>query len=116
MAEDIQLIEGSSGYTVPIKVNKENGTPDDLTAYSTVRLVITPFDYSSNVYNRDQSNAEVDNSEFADGIVNWKPSVTFPVPAAGWYFLQISRVNSGPDALNPARTLFLHVTRSVPLV
>ena len=110
MASDLQLVEAQHGETISIEVDKSDGQPDDLTIYTDVRLKISTFDYSANVYNVTQIDAEIDDSLFSEGIILWTPSAANPIPAFGFYWLQVFREGPGNA---PVRKFFLEVTRSV---
>ena len=108
MVYDIQLIAGQYGDPVPLTILDSDGDPDDLTAYTNVRLVIATIDNSTNVLNKVQTDAEVDDSQFSSGILNWNPTATNPVPAAGAYIIQVFRETGSIN--RPVRSWSLLVT------
>jgi hypothetical protein len=114
MATDLQLIEGETTNAIQFLLKDVNGDPDDLTQYTQVRLVMTPHDYSVNSYDIITSFAEMDTSLFAQGILKWIPSIARPVPAAGFYWLQIIREVTGPTDPVPVRKWRVEVVRRVP--
>jgi len=91
MVYDIQLIErlfGKAAFTLTI--NDENGDPDDLTAYTTVRLVISLTDRSAvAARNHTQSDAEI--TITALGKLTYTPSTGNPVPGSGVYDVEVFR-------------------------
>lgn len=114
MASDLQLIEGETTNAIQFTLFDVDGNPDDLTQYTQVRLVMSPHDYSANSYDIITTFAEMDTSLFAVGILKWIPSIARPVPAAGFYWLQIIReVTDATDPV-PIRKYFVEVVRRVP--
>lgn len=111
MASDLQLVDGQFGETITIQINKADGSPDDLTVYTDVRLKMADFDYSANVYDITQIDAEMDDSLFSVGTVLWTPSASNPIPPFGFYWLQVFREGPGNA---PVRKFFVEVVRSVP--
>ena len=113
MANDIQLIEGETSNAIQFLLTKPDGSPDDLTVYAEVRLVISTFDYSSNVYNIIKTSGEMDTSLFSVGILKWIPSLARPAPLAGFYWLQINREVTGASDPVPVRKYSLETTKRV---
>ena len=106
MSADIQLVEGQYGDVIEFQINKADGTGDDLTVYSSVRLVVPSADFSTNLINKTQADAEI--TVDATGLLSWIPSVTSPIPVFGFYWIQIFR-EGGTN--KPVRKFFLEVTR-----
>ncbi len=113
MANDIQLVEGETNNAIQFTLTKADGSPDDLTVYADVRLLISTFDYSTNVYNIVSANGEMDTSLFAEGILKWIPSLARPAPVAGYYWLQINREVTDPNDPVPVRKYSLETTKKV---
>jgi len=113
MPADFTLVEAQFGDDVDILINDVNGNPDDLTVYDTVSIIISVADFSSNTFNLvSGTDTEVITTQFADGIITWRPSSGKPVPAFGFYWLQV--VRNSTTIQKPARKFFLEVIRRVP--
>lgn len=113
MASDITIRELIQGVTVPITIKNDDGSLDDLTLYTTVRLVISQIDFSAvpliNITLTDTSLALG-----ALGILNWTPNATTPGPAFGKYWLQVIRTSTNVD--KPTKLFTLEVVRRAPTV
>ncbi len=112
MASDITIKELIQGITIPIEIRNDDGTLDDLSIYTTVRLVISEIDYSANVLNITLTDASLALGPL--GILNWTPDATDPGPAFGKYWLQVIRTSSGVD--KPTVKFTLTATRRAPTV
>ena len=109
MTSDIQLVNSQYGDSIQILILKVDGTPDDLTVYSNVKFVLSTIDFSTNIYNLDETAPEIDTSKFAEGILGWVPSEVKPVPAQGDYWIQIFGESLTQN--KPVSKFFLQVTR-----
>ena len=89
MVSDLISAEKAFGITIPILINDDNGDPDDLTVYTTVRFVISSIDYSTNLLNHTLAVAEL--ALGAIGILNWSPTSANPTPVFGKYWIQVFR-------------------------
>ena len=118
MVYDLELVAGAygedEGFTMNFK--KDDGTPEDLTIYNTVRLVMSDMQYTSPpVRNHTQIDAEL--SVDSDGDLKYIPTIANPVPAFGKYYVQILRIDTvPPEVQKPAKKFSLLVTRGVPTV
>lgn len=111
MAADITLIEGQYGEEIDFTITKEDGSIDDLTIYDDVKIILSTSDFSSNVYNHSTIDPENISTQYSIGIISWKPSQTNPVPAFGFYWLQIIRIDV--TSSKPVKKIFLEVVRGV---
>ncbi len=113
MASDITIAELLQGVTIPITIKKDDGTLDDLSVYTTVRLVISQIDFSA-VPLLNLTLADASLALGALGVLNWTPDATDPGPAFGKYWLQVIRTAAGID--KPTVKFTLEVTRRAPTV
>lgn len=117
MVFDIELVAGAygpdEGFTMTLL--DADGLPDDLTAFDTVRLVISDIQFTSPpTRNHTDSSAEV--AVDIDGQIKYIPTAANPVPAEGKYYVQIFRFATGPPELNiPAMKFSLLITKGVPV-
>lgn len=111
MASDLQLVAGQYGDPIEFLLKDVNGDVEDLTIYSTVRLLISTADFTSNVYSITDGSSEIDTTNFNVGILKWTPSQSNPVPAFGFYWLTIYKEANGVNT--PIRKYFLEVVRRV---
>ncbi len=115
MVYDVELVAEAfgpeEGFTITI--NKADGDPDDLTAYSNVRMVISDMQYTSPpVRNHLASSANFSVDAFGNAL--YTPTSTNPVPPVGKYYLQIFRETTG--SLNvPTQKYSLQITQGVPI-
>ncbi len=114
METDLQMIEKAAGpgtgFNVIIK--DQFGVPDDLTVYNLVRMVIRNFDYSgSPVLVRVDTDPEI--TVDASGNFLFEPSNSNPVPAFGFYFVQIFRETTVGDLNQPVKKFTLLTTRAL---
>lgn len=117
MVFDLELVADDFGPDQGFTLNFKNddGTPDDLSLYNTVRLVISDMQYTSPpIRNHTQVDAEL--SVDSDGDLKYIPTDTNPVPPFGKYYVQIFRVKTTPNEQKPAKKFSLLVTRTVPQV
>lgn len=115
MVYDVELVAGAFGPEegFSITINKADGTPDDLTAYTAVRLVISDMQYTSPpVRNHlaSSGNFSVD----ALGHALYTPTSANPVPPFGKYYIQIFRETTGSVNI-PTQKYSLLVTKGVPI-
>ena len=113
MASDITIRELIEGITIPIEIRNDDGTLDVLSIYTTVRLVISQIDFSSNVLNLTVA-ADASLALGTLGILNWTPDATKPGPVFGKYWLQVIRTSTGVD--KPTKLFTLEVIRRAPTV
>jgi len=109
LTSDLQLVNGQFGDTIQFLILKADGQPDDLTVYPTVKFVLSTIDFSTNIFNLDESEPEIDDTLFSQGILGWIPSASKPVPTNGDYWIQIFRESLTQN--KPVRKFFLQVTR-----
>ena len=116
MVYDLELVEGAYGIDegFSMQFKNDDGSPEDLTIYNTVRLVISDMQYTSPpVRNHTQVDAEL--SVDSDGDLKYIPTIANPVPAAGKYYVQVLRVDTvPPEVLKPAMKFSLLITETVP--
>ncbi len=93
MAKDIMITEGMEGQSITFNINDEDGDPDDLSTYTTVRMVWSPADFSASTLNLTQAAAEIDIATL--GKLKFTPSAANPIPVFGDYIVQIFRESSG---------------------
>lgn len=113
MASDITIRELIQGITIPIEIRDDAGDLDDLTVYSTVRLLISQIDFSANLLNLTVA-ADASLALGTLGILNWTPDATKPGPVFGKYWLQVIRIGTGAD--RPTKLFTLEVVRRAPTV
>ncbi len=111
MAADITLIEGEYGSNIDFNITKEDGTPDDLTLYTDVKIILSTSDFSANVLNHPTVDPENISTQYSIGIITWRPSITNPVPAFGFYWVQIIRIDG--TSSKPVKKIFLEIVRGV---
>jgi len=111
MAADLTLIDGQYGEDVDFTIRKKDGTLDDLSLYTDVKIILSTSDFSSNVLNHSTADAENISTKYSQGIISWRPSQANPVPAFGFYWIQILRIDGTHS--KPVRKFFLEVVRSV---
>lgn len=111
MAADLTLIEGQYGEDINFTINKEDGTPDDLTLYTDVKIILSKSDFSANVLNHPTTDPENISTQYSTGIIIWRPSLTNPVPVFGFYWVQIIRIDGSSS--RPVRKFFLEIVRGV---
>ena len=97
MAKDIMVGEGMQGQSITFNINDEDGEPDDLSVYTTVRMVWSPGDFSANTINLTQAATEIDIATL--GKVKFTPSASNPIPVFGDYIVQIFRESAGINKL-----------------
>ena len=117
MVQDLELVAGAygpdEGFTITLL--DAEGNPDDLTAFDTVRLVISDMLFTSPP-TRNHTDSDAELAVDVDGQMKYIPTATNPVPAAGRYYVQIFRFATGPPELNiPAMKFSLLITRGVPV-
>jgi len=116
MVYDLELVEGAygvdEGFTMQFK--NDDGSPEDLTIYNTVRLVFSDMQYTSPpVLNHTQIDDEL--SVDSDGDLKYLPTIANPVPAFGKYYVQVLRIDTvPPEVQKPAMKFSLLITRKVP--
>jgi len=111
LAADITLIDGEYGNPIDFTITKEDGTPDDLTVYSDVKIVLSTSDFSANVLNHSTVDPENISTQYSTGIITWLPSSNNPVPAFGYYWIQIIRIDATRS--KPVKKIFLEIVRGV---
>lgn len=109
MAKDYMLVQGLQGEEIIFEVFDEAGLPDDLTAYTTVRLVMALADFSANTFNLAQTDSEIDIAEV--GKLKFTPSSANPIPTFGDYIFQIFR--EGTNINKPTPRFSCRVTREI---
>jgi len=107
MAKDILVVEKMQGKVIEFIVNDENGNPEDLTTFTTVRMVWGLADFSANTLNLTQADPEIDIATV--GKLKFTPSVANPVPVFGDYIAQIFREGTGIN--RPTPIFSIRVTR-----
>lgn len=116
MVYELELIENDfgadQGFTMHF--DKEDGTPDDLTLYDTVRLVITDMAMTSPPV-RNHVDTDDELLVDSDGDLKYVPTSTNKTPVAGKYYVQVFRITTTPiPQQKPSRKFSLLVTRSTP--
>ena len=113
MVYDIELVEGAYGPDegFSIIINDVNGIPDNLTAYTTVRLVISDVIYTSPpIRNHIQLDDEF--SVDSQGVAKYLPTDANPVPTFGKHYIQIFRTDTTKNI--PTQKYSLLITQGVP--
>ena len=115
MANDLQMIEKGAGPGTgfSVVINDEIGSPDDLTVYDFVRMVIRNFDYSGAIVLNIDSPTDSEIVVDALGNFTYVPSNANPVPAFGNYWVQIFRETTAGSLNQPVKKFTLLSTRAL---
>jgi len=114
MVHDLEMVAlaygPDEGFT--LLINDNDGNPDDLTAYTSVKLVISDMRYSIiKTHITPDPEIQID----ANGIFKYKPTSSNPVPLAGKYYVQIFRKLT-PTQNFPTRKQSLLTTNALEIL